>query len=173
MSKQRIFVFIILLLFVALFLSACNNIEVSIYFDSNGGSKVAPVTTTGNTTISIPQNPTKEGFVFVGWFWDDETFNNPFTSSSLKEAPVQSDTTIYAKWDPIEATPTIITFNSNGGSDIAPITIEQGATIIIPNSPTKAGYSFEGWYLDDATHASHYSCWNKAVLGYRQSAATE
>lgn len=44
-----------------------------------------------------------------------------------------------------------VTFNSNGGSEIAPIeNVEEGTTIILPTAPTKSGYTFEGWYTDVA-----------------------
>ena len=43
-----------------------------------------------------------------------------------------------------------ITFDTQGGSKIEPIKIKAGATITLPNNPTKEGYVFEGWYLSDA-----------------------
>ena len=89
---------VILLVMLALSLSACSGVEVTINFDSNDGSEVAPVSTTGDATLSIPQNPTKEGFIFDGWYWDNETFNRQFTANSLLDAPIQSNMTVYAKW---------------------------------------------------------------------------
>lgn len=159
---KKLSVFVVILLFVAVLLSACNSgVEVTIYFDSNGGSDVAPVTTKGNATISIPQNPTKDGQEFKGWFWDNETFSKPFTANSLADAPIQSDMTVYAKWEPVggetpEPTTYTITFNTNGGGSIAPITIEAGATITIPNAPTREGYTFDGWYTDNNNFVNEY-----------------
>ena len=43
-----------------------------------------------------------------------------------------------------------ITFDTQGGSKIEPIKIKAGATITLPNNPTKEGYIFDGWYLSDA-----------------------
>ncbi len=41
-----------------------------------------------------------------------------------------------------------ITFDTQGGSEVKPITIAEGATITLPNNPTKGGSVFDGWYLD-------------------------
>ncbi|MGM0436528.1 MAG: InlB B-repeat-containing protein, partial [Bacillota bacterium] len=61
--------------------------------------------------------------------------------------------TLYAKWDPSSATsPTTYTlsFNSNGGTSVSSITEESGTAISAPQSPSKNGYSFVGWYEDSA-----------------------
>jgi uncharacterized repeat protein (TIGR02543 family) len=45
-----------------------------------------------------------------------------------------------------------VTFNSNGGSNVSTITgIESGATITLPNDPTKENYEFAGWFIDNTT----------------------
>ena len=41
-----------------------------------------------------------------------------------------------------------VTFNSNGGSTVDSVTVEEGNTISEPIDPTKAGYVFDGWYED-------------------------
>ena len=40
------------------------------------------------------------------------------------------------------------TFNTNGGSDVSPVEIQQGGTLSAPTAPTRSGYIFEGWYSD-------------------------
>ena len=45
-----------------------------------------------------------------------------------------------------EIKPTTITFNSNGGSTVEPKSGNAGSQITMPESPTKAGFVFEGWY---------------------------
>lgn len=42
----------------------------------------------------------------------------------------------------------IITFNTNGGSTIAPKTVDEGVLLEKPQDPTKAGHTFAGWYTD-------------------------
>lgn len=150
---NKISVILIMAVFIVLHFSACYVIEVTINFDSNGGSDVASITTNGASKIKIPDNPTKEGYEFKGWYWDNETFNNEFTANTLLDAPIKSDMTVYAKWLPESSSATdpttyTITFETNGGNNITPITIEEGATITIPANPTRTGYAFKAWYLD-------------------------
>ena len=39
-----------------------------------------------------------------------------------------------------------VTFNSNSGSAVQPVTVNRGGTVPVPAAPTRAGYAFEGWY---------------------------
>lgn len=91
------------LLFISFFIiTACDNTgQLEIEFDSNGGSFVESISTEGETFIVMPENPTKEGYVFGGWYWDDNAFIIPFTGSSLLDVPLSSDMTVYAKWSDI------------------------------------------------------------------------
>lgn len=41
-----------------------------------------------------------------------------------------------------------VTFETNGGSAISPVTLVQGSLIEEPDEPTKTGYEFDGWYSD-------------------------
>ena len=49
-----------------------------------------------------------------------------------------------------------ITFNSMGGTTVEPVEIEDGLTLTLPADPTRTGYTFAGWYLDDA-YATSFS----------------
>ncbi len=42
-----------------------------------------------------------------------------------------------------------ITFNSNGGSEVASSSVEEGKTLTKPTDPTKEGYTFDNWYTDE------------------------
>ena len=53
----------------------------------------------------MPENPTKDGFIFDGWFWDEGTWQKPFTANSLLDTPLSSDMSVYAKFS-VDATPT-------------------------------------------------------------------
>ena len=50
-----------------------------------------------------------------------------------------------------------ITFNSNGGGDVSAIAKEAGESITEPTAPTKAGYTFDGWYTDNNTFQNEYT----------------
>ena len=86
--------------FISFILVGCNNnaVNFEINFDTNGGSIIENVIYDGSNAITIPNNPTKEGFVFDGWFWDNGTFEVPFTANSLLDTPIEDDLTVYAKW---------------------------------------------------------------------------
>ena len=71
MHTIKLFKIMIITLLLGVSLSACGNtVEFTIDFDSNGGTEVSSVKTDGSSTVSIPDNPTKEGFIFGGWYWD-------------------------------------------------------------------------------------------------------
>ncbi|MDD4532459.1 MAG: DUF6273 domain-containing protein [Bacilli bacterium] len=115
------------------------------------------IDTTGDGIITLPDNPTKDSYVFEGWFWED---GRMFTANSLKNTPVQSSFSVYAKWksqgedqQPITYT---ITFDSKGGSAVTAITKEAGESIIAPSAPTIEGYTFENWYTDNNTFENKY-----------------
>ena len=45
-----------------------------------------------------------------------------------------------------------VTFYTDGGSNISSQTIEEGKTVTKPSEPTKEGYTFKGWYLNDSLY---------------------
>ena len=104
--------------------------QYTITFDSNGGSEIAPITQDYGTAITAPADPTREGYTFIGW--DKEI---PATMPA-------ENMIITAKWKVNQYT---ITFDSNGGSEIAPITQDYGMAITAPADPTREGYTFIGW----------------------------
>ena len=50
--------------------------------------------------------------------------------------------------------PRSVTFNANGGSDVATKYVASGGTVSAPSAPTKSGYNFGGWYTDNGTWKS-------------------
>lgn len=112
----------------------------SLVFNSNGGSAVSSINQVAGTSITPPTNPTKLGHTFNGWYSDAELIN-PFVFNLM---PAQS-TVVYAKWTINSYT---ITFNTDGGSAVNPITQNYGTTVTAPTSPTKEGFAFSGWTLN-------------------------
>lgn len=156
---KRTFLISIVFLLTAMFTVGCsNNGETfDITLDANGGlfrsgEDIYQIKDTRTSEITLPSDPTKDGFVFIGWFFDDQTFSNPFSLDELAEKDFSDSVTIYAKWETgndesIVKTFTI-TFETNGGTSISPITFNEDDTVLIPNTPTKDGHLFDGWYLD-------------------------
>ena len=104
--------------------------QYTITFDTNGGSEIAPITQDYGTKITAPANPTRKGYTFKGW--DKEI---------PKTMPVEN-ITVKAQWEINQYT---ITFDTNGGSEIVPITQDYGTKITAPDNPTRKGYTFKGW----------------------------
>ena len=104
--------------------------QYTIAFDTNGGSEIAPITQDYGTEITAPDNPTREGYTFIGWDRDI-----PVTMPA-------ENITVTAQWEINRYT---ITFDTAGGSDIAPITQDYGTNITAPANPTRKGYTFKGW----------------------------
>ena len=104
--------------------------QYTITFDTNGGSEITPITQDYGTAITAPANPTREGYTFIGW---DKAIPTTMPAENM---------IITAKWKVNQYT---ITFDSNGGSKIAPITQDYGTAITAPANPTREGYTFIGW----------------------------
>jgi uncharacterized repeat protein (TIGR02543 family) len=117
-------------------------IQYTITFDSTGGTTVSPITSQPNTAVYPPNDPARTGYTFGGWYYDNSTFANP------AQWPIIMGSvgfTLYAKWVPNSIT---ITFDSNGGTAVDPLTADAGSSISAPNAPRKFGYLFTGWTLD-------------------------
>ena len=102
----------------------------TITFDTNGGSEIAPITQDYGTEITAPDNPTRKGYTFKGW------------DKEIPETMPAENITVKAQWEINQYT---ITFDTNGGSEIAPITQDYGTEITAPDNPTRKGYTFKGW----------------------------
>ncbi len=116
--------------------------EYTVTFDTNGGSAVEPQTVTEGECATQPADPTREGYTFTGWFSDQactEAFNF--------DTPITGNTTIYAGWEEITFT---VTFDTNGGSAVDPQTVAEGECATKPADPTRDGYTFTGWFSDQA-----------------------
>ena len=104
--------------------------QYTITFDTNGGSEIAPITQDYGTEITAPDNPTRKGYTFKGW------------DKEIPETMSAENITVKAQWEINQYT---ITFDTNGGSEIAPITQDYGTEITAPDKPTRKGYTFKGW----------------------------
>ncbi|MCQ2084545.1 MAG: leucine-rich repeat protein, partial [archaeon] len=82
--------------------------------------------------------PVKEGHTFMGWFSDAE-FTHSVTTINKGQT---GDVVLYAKWQIDTHT---ITFNTAGGTSIAPVTQEYNTVVTAPEAPAKLGYTFKGW----------------------------
>ena len=102
----------------------------TITFDTAGGSEIAPITQDYGTVITAPEAPTREGYTFIGW---DKEIPTTMPAENM---------TVTAQWEINRYT---ITFDTAGGSEIAPITQDYETAITAPADPTREGYTFIGW----------------------------
>ncbi|PWG66691.1 InlB B-repeat-containing protein [Bifidobacterium callitrichidarum] len=121
----------------------------AVVFETNGGSTIASVKIDDGQKLIAPDDPSKTGFKFAGWYTD-----KTLTASYDFSQPVTADLTLYAKWESDDSTPdpdkpTIfqVSFETNVGNKIDPISVESGKTLTVP-IPERSGYKFAGWYTD-------------------------
>ncbi|XMB73102.1 InlB B-repeat-containing protein [Mycoplasmatota bacterium WC30] len=123
--------------------------QYTITFDSNGGTAITAITQDYGTIVTQPIDPTKVGFTFAGWY-SDIGLITPYTFTTMPA----NNITVYAKWTVVQYT---ITFDSNGGTAVAPITAQEGTAITAPADPTKTGFIFAGWYTDNTTFTNQFT----------------
>ncbi|MDD3107562.1 MAG: InlB B-repeat-containing protein, partial [Bacilli bacterium] len=144
MEKARSLMGMVFLLVISIFIfSGCNfgssPVEFTLYFDSNGGSIVENVIYDGVNEITMPENPSKEGFIFDGWY-ADEIFTQAFDFTAM---PAE-DITVYAKWNINSYT---LQYVDEDNTVLSTEAIEFNADLstIVPPVTTKLGYTFTGW----------------------------
>lgn len=116
---------------------------LTVTFDSQGGSVVGSISADYNMMITSPSDPFKPGFTFKGWY-QDAACNTVWTFASDR---VQADLTLFAKWDVNLYT---VSFDSLGGSVVPAQTAQNESVTAKPVDPIRSGYSFGGWFKEDA-----------------------
>ncbi len=91
--------------------------------------------------IPLPPNPVKEGYTFVGWYFD-EAFTQKYDGS-----PIYSDTRLYAKF---EINRYAVVFNTDGGNTVENQIVEWNKSATL-TTPTREGYIFKGWFMSNGT----------------------
>ncbi|MDT2660215.1 BspA family leucine-rich repeat surface protein, partial [Enterococcus hulanensis] len=111
-------------------------ITYTINFDSKNGSSISPKTYTIETGIDSFETPTRLGYTFEGWYEG----KNKVTKIEKGET---GNRTLIAKWTPVTYQ---VTFDSTGGSTVAPIAFTTENSVTKLPEPARLGYHFLGWY---------------------------
>ena len=123
-------------------------VEVSIFsieFESLGGDSVKKQEVEKDKTATEPTSPTKTGYTFDGWYTSSDEGTTLETEFDFT-APIIGDITLYAKWNIVDYT---IMYEFNGGEAVDnPTSYNIETETISLASPTKTGYTFDGWYTD-------------------------
>ncbi len=132
-------------------------IEYKVSFNLNlgtwadGYTAISSYTIEDEVTLPTAENITRSGYTFDGWFEnsaDRDLPDPPAPATSIPKGSTGSKT-FYAKWT--KTTYTITYENVQGADNSANATYyEELTTQSVPitlNTPSKAGYTFEGWYF--------------------------
>lgn len=115
-------------------LTLAEMMHYTITLDTAGGSPMAPLEVTESTPLMEPDTPSRLGHTFVGWMLDGLPAIFPIT--------VEQDATLVAAWTRNYYS---VTFDTAGGSEIAPISVAFDAQIGALETPIREGYTFIGW----------------------------
>ena len=126
----------------------------TVTFDSQGGSEVEAQTVLVGDYARQPSRPEKAGSYFLHWSEEIEGERFVFTSRIITK-----DITLYAVWGEAYT----VTFDTQGGSDIPAQYVSPNTSARNPDSPTRSGYHFLGWYTQ-ATGGDEWK-WNDPVTG--------
>lgn len=130
-----------------------------------------------NTTLSVtfgeaidfdlPDVPNKAGYSNGRWVIDEKVITKGYIWDFA------SDKTATAEYDLDSYT---VTFNSNGGTSVETVNVIHGEKVAKPADPTKEGFSFAGWYLDETltqvydfespvvSNLTLYAKWNESCI---------
>ncbi len=135
-----VFLFVMLTIGTVCLMSSCtrggkkNNVTIT--FVTNGGKEIVPITLKKGEELTLP-TAEKDGRVFADWYYDEN-----FTSVCPKKITAEKDETLYVRYS------AVLTFVTNGGTEIEPRTYFEGEEIGTLPVSYKDGFSFGGWYYD-------------------------
>lgn len=106
-------VIVIAVIIILLLLKGCKNKnEYTVKFNSNGGTEVSEQVISADSKVSVPKDPIKEGYTFVGWYVDGKRYDF--------DSKVTSDLVIEAKWE------------SSGSAEVTGVSIDQKEVAVLP-----------------------------------------
>ncbi len=152
MKKSKLFIVVAIIILLAFSMIACDpdGTGYTISFDTTGGSNIEDIVIDKDTeNFDMPQDPEKEGYLFEGWYLDSD-FETEATPENILASLDEDSTsiTLYANWTEAEPTGYTISFDVDGGSEVADIEIDSETDDFeMPSDPEKDFWVFDGWYM--------------------------
>jgi uncharacterized repeat protein (TIGR02543 family) len=156
---------LLIIIIISFFVCSCmhdvdNQNIIVITYETNGG--VLPSGIEKNTQVIIGVNnvlpiPVKTGYRFLGWYHGDSETSERFNNIQSFEA----NSIIYARWEKNAYT---ISFETDGGNGIQPLTEIHLNSIVDLPTPTKTDYIFDGWFLNDVLIQTPYEYVNESDI---------
>lgn len=159
--KKIILVLCMAISFILITGCGCEKEKFTVTFNSNGGSYVDSQIVEKNGMVEVPVDPVRDGYIFIEWLLNDVKYD--FNSK------VTEDITLKANWAVSSSSTYTVTFNSNGGSRVNSVKVNEGGYVNCPTPPTRDGYIFLGWYLGN----SEYNFSNKVLANITLTAKWE
>jgi uncharacterized repeat protein (TIGR02543 family) len=120
-----------------------NNRDISYELNGGGGSAPTAITVVEGTTITLASSPTRVGYQFAGW----QVGANRYSPNS--SYLVTTSVVFTASWTP-KAVAFSYVLNGGGGGNAAAGSVNSDASFTFASAPTRTGYNFTGWKINDA-----------------------
>ena len=119
------------------------------------------IDTNGEEAVTLPADPTKDGYIFDGWYWDEDIWAQPFTAESLLTVKLTGNMSVYAKWlnEDVTKRDYAVTFDTMGYGEVESQRVLYGTLATKPTAPERPGYALVGWYRE----ADLTTVWNFRV----------
>lgn len=119
----------------------------TVIFNANGGKgSMNPQEISTDASAKLSKAAfTKEGFIFAGWA-NSAIGGVAYADEAVYKMGEQSSYTLYAVWTASESW--VVTFDTQGGSEVAGQTVAKNTKATLPKAPSLAGYTFAGWFTE-------------------------
>lgn len=141
-SLIRKFFAVLMTLVLGLAIVGCTKTKHTVTFESNGGSAVESVEVVEEQLLESPADPTKEDYIFGGWYLTEDLSGEPYDFGT----PVVGPLTLYAKWVLNEETARFVRFVDHRQNTSSIVVADASGKVQKPADPTRPEYRFGGWF---------------------------